>query len=104
MDAYEAGAGLYFADPHLGRDATYRAGGSDAPLPIRVVLSQPDRQAEYGGSTVMVATTVIDVQVADVPAPTAGDTVTVDADTYVVQGAPRRDEARSVWHLDTRPQ
>lgn len=50
-----------------------------------------------------VETSVFDVRVSEVEEPEAGDTLTVDGATFVVQGEPVRDRERLVWTLDVRP-
>ena len=48
-------------------------------------------------------TTVVDVRVADLPAPRAGDVIVIGADSHVIQGEPLRDRERLIWTLDLRP-
>jgi hypothetical protein len=59
--------------------------------------------AGFGEVRLHVATSMFDVPVSEVPEPTAGDTLTLDGETFVVQVEPTRDRERLVWTLDTRP-
>ncbi len=93
-----------FADPNLGSDAVYCAGGGEPGIPVRVILRRPDRVGEFGETRIVAETLRIDVRVSDVAAPGEGDTVEVDGTVYVVQGAPIRDAERLVWTIEARPQ
>jgi len=103
MNAYAAGVDLYFQDPHLGRAALYRAGGTGYPIEIRVVESRPDAEVTFGAVRASVATAVFDIRLSEIADPRPGDTIHLGSDVYVVQGAPKRDDDRMVWRLDTHP-
>ena len=92
-----------FADPHLARDATWRAGGTGPPAAVRIVLRQPDRIGSFGGTRLLADTTVVEVRTVEVPALTTDDTVEIDGDVYRVQGEPVRDSERLVWTAELRP-
>ena len=101
-----ASAGLVdrlFADPNLGRDATYGPADGD-PFPVRVIARRADAIAEFGDARLWSETTRFDVRVRDVAAPRPGDRLVIDAATYIVQGEPVRDRERLVWTLDVRPE
>ena len=103
MTVIAAAIDTLFADSHLARDAPYRPGGQGEGVQVRVVARQPDQVIGFGETRVHVATSVFDVRVSEVAEPKAGDTLTVDGETFVVQGEPTRDRERLVWTLDTRP-
>jgi len=92
-----------FADPNLGVDAVYRAGGADPAVPVRVILRRPDRVGAFGDARIVAETTVFDLRVAEVATPAEGDTLEVSGATYVVQGEPLRDAERLVWSIEARP-
>lgn len=92
-----------FADPNLGVDAVYRAGGGGPGLPIRVIVRQPDRIGTFGETRIAAATTTVDVRVAEVATPAAGDIVEVDGTVYMIQGEPIRDAACLLWTAELRP-
>ena len=92
-----------FADPHLARDAAWRAGGTAPPATVRIVLRQPDRIGGFGETRLLADTTVVEVRTVEVPVLAAGDTVEVDGDLYQVQGEPVRDSERLVWTAELRP-
>ena len=93
-----------FADPHLARDAAWRAGGTGQPAAVRIVLRQPDRIGGFGETRLLADTTVVEVRTSEVPVLAAGDTVEVDGDLYRVQGEPVRDSERLVWTGELRPE
>jgi len=103
IDVLEAAVDDLFADPNLARDAVWRPGGIGDGIPVRVITRRPDREVEFGDIAVHTATAVFEVRVAEVPAPAAGDTITLDGETFVVQGEPLRDAERLIWSVDTTP-
>ena len=103
MNAYSAGVDLYFEDPHLGRSAEYRAGGTGPAVTIMVVEMRADAEASFGQARIVAETGVFDVRAAELAAPVSGDTITLAGRTYTVIGDPEMNEARDVWTLTTRP-
>ena len=101
---FTAAIDALFADPNLGFDAVYRAGGGDPAVPARVILRRPDRVGEFGDARIVAETTVFDVRVSDIAHPAAGDTVEMNGAVYRIQGAPLRDAERLVWTIEARPQ
>lgn len=102
--AFTTAINALFADPNLGRDAVYRAGGANPGVPVRVILRRPDRIDVFGETRIATETLVIEVRVSDVAAPADGDTIELDGAVYVVQGEPIRDAERLVWTIEARPQ
>jgi hypothetical protein len=98
-----------FADPNLARDAAWRAGGTGAPVAVRIVLRQPDRIGGFGGTRLLAATTVIEVRTVEAPELAEGDAFEIPGsgpgqagETFVVQGEPVRDGERLVWTAELR--
>ena len=91
-----------FADPNLARDAAWRAGGTGAPVTVRIVLRQPDRIGSFGETRLLTATTVIDVRTVEVAELAEGDGFEIEGETFVVQGEPVRDSERLVWTAELR--
>ena len=58
---------------------------------------------EFGAGRFVSDTTVVDVRVADLPAPRPGDLIVIVADSFTIQGEPVRDRERLIWTLDLRP-
>jgi hypothetical protein len=102
--AFAAAIDALFADPNLGIDAVYRAGGADPGVPVRVILRRPDRIDVFGETRIATETLVIEVRVSDVAAPASGDTIELDGAVYVIQGEPIRNAERLVWTIEARPQ
>ena len=92
-----------FADPNLAVDGIWRAGGTGPVVPARVIVRRPDRIAEFGGTRISAATTLIEVRVADAPTLAEGDTLEVEGTLYIVQGEPMRDSARLIWTVEIHP-
>jgi hypothetical protein len=91
-----------FADPNLARDAVWRAGGTGAPVTVRIVLRQPDRIGGFGETRLLAATTVIEVRTVEAPELAEGDVFEIDGEAFVVQGEPVRDSERLVWTVELR--
>lgn len=70
---------------------------------IRIIARAPDCITDFGASSIVRDTTVVDVRVADLPAPRPGDVIVIGADSHVIQGEPVRDRERLIWTLDLRP-
>jgi hypothetical protein len=101
MSAFASLVDALFADPNLGRPATYEPADGD-PFTVRVIARRADAITEFGEARLWSETTRFDVRVAEVANPRPGDRVVVDGETFVIQGEPQRDRERLVWTLDTR--
>ena len=102
MTAFAGLVDRLFADPNLGRDATFEPADGE-PIPVRVVARRADAITEFGGARLWSETTRFDVRVAEVANPRPGDRVAVAGEAFVVQGEPVRDRERLVWTVDVRP-
>ena len=103
MNAFMGAIDDLFANPDIARDVVWRPRGIGDGIPVRAIVRRPDRNAEFGDIAVHTATAVFEVRVSEVPAPAEGDTITLDGETFVLQGEPVRDAERLVWAIDTRP-
>ena len=101
MSAFAAAMDALAADPNIGTEATYRAGGTGAPVLLRAVRSAPDRLGDAFGTSVIQASDVLTVAIAMQPSVEAGDTFTLGADTLTVQHA-ERDAAGIAWRVFCR--
>ena len=97
-DAFAAAADSLFADPHLTVAATYQPQVGD-PVPVRVVMSQPDSDAGLFDTGVRDAAVVASLRASEVAEPREGDSLTVGSLTWRVR-ARRRDALALVWRLE----
>jgi hypothetical protein len=102
--AFTAAIDTLFADPNLGVDAIYRAGGAGEAITLRAIVRQPDRVGTYGETRIATETTIVDIRTSDIVAPVEGDTIKMSGAVYVIQGEPIRDAERLVWTLEARAQ
>jgi hypothetical protein len=102
MTAFTGLVDRLFADPNLGRDATWEPAEGE-PVSVRVVARRADAITEFGGARLWSETTRLDVRVAEVTNPRPGDRLVVDGEAFVVQGEPMRDPERLVWTVEVRP-
>jgi hypothetical protein len=103
MTAFAGLVDRLFADPNLGRDATWEPAEGE-PVSVRVVARRADAITEFGGARLWSDTTRLDIRVAEVADPRPGDRIVVDGEAFVVQGEPLRDRERLVWTIDGRPE
>jgi hypothetical protein len=102
MTAFAGLVDRLFADPNLGRDATWEPAEGE-PVSVRVAARRADAVTEFGGSRLWSETTRFDVRVAEVADPRPGDRLVINGEAFVVQGEPVRDRERLVWTIDGRP-
>ena len=102
MTAFAGLVDRLFADPNLGRDATWEPAEGD-PVPIRGVSRRADAVTEFGGARLWSETTRLDLRVAEVANPRPGDRIIIAGEAFVVQGEPVRDRERLIWTLEVRP-
>ena len=102
MTAFAFATDMMFADPNMAVDAVYRAGGTGASLPCRIILSAPDAVAEFNAGRFVVDTVIVAVRTSQVPALAIGDTLEVGGETMQVFGEPQRDPMRLVWKAQAR--
>lgn len=99
MSAFEVMIDALFSDSALARDVLYTP-VAGTPKTLRAVIKSPDRIVDVREMAIHTPTLVVDVRVSDIATPQAGDTLTIDALTYAVQGEPVRDTENLVWTLD----
>ena len=97
MTALEMALEALFADPNLGRDALWRAGGAGDGTAVRVIRKRPDQVVGFGDSRAVLPTVLIDVRRSEVPNPAAGDTVEIESETFAVIATPIGDTERLIW-------
>jgi hypothetical protein len=102
VTAFATAVDALFADPHLGRAATYMPADGD-PVPVRVITRRADAITEFGAARLWSETTRFDLRVSAVAIPRPCDRVALDAEVFVIQGEPVRDRERLVWTLEVRP-
>ena len=90
-------------------DATYAAFGIDAvyvpaggePISVRAIAKRPDTIVGFGATRIHAETGRFEVRASEIASPRPGDELTVDGETFVIQGEPeRRDPDRLVWSVD----
>lgn len=101
MTLFAAALADILADPYVGVDAEWRAGGAGPPVPVRVVRSSPDRVAAAFDAAVIQATDVITVAVADIPDLVSGDSFSIGSDVLIVTHA-ERDAIGVAWRVYCR--
>ena len=103
MTAFAGLVDRLFADPNVGRDATWEPAVGE-PVAVRVVARRADAVTEFGGGRLWSETMRLDIRVAEVANPRPGDRIVVAGEAFVVQGEPVRDRERLVWTIEVRPE
>jgi hypothetical protein len=86
----------------FGIDAVYTPAGGE-PVSVRVIARRPDTIVGFGDTRIHAETATFELRASEIASPHPDDQVTVDDQTFVVQGEPeRRDPDRLVWTLDVR--
>ncbi|OAO02711.1 head-tail joining protein [Roseovarius indicus] len=88
-------------DDVLAVDASYTPVGGQA-VAVRVIPSQGDGEMEFNGGALRVPANMFQMPVASAVSLAEGDTLLIDAVTYVVMGAPKRDARRLIWTFEAR--
>lgn len=104
MTAFAAAIDVLFADPNIGRDAIWRAGGGGAGIGVRIVFRAPDAIANFGNGRFVTQSRFLDVRISEIATLEAGDTFEIGAAIYVVEGDPLRDDDGLIWQAEVRPQ
>ena len=102
MTAIAMALDALFADPNLTVEIWHRDIEGQFTR-TRGILRRPDEITEFGAARLLSETTRIDVRVRDIPAPRPEEQILIGDETFLIQGAPRRDRERLVWTLDLQP-
>lgn len=103
MSVFAAAMDRIFTQADMAAPALWISATTSEKRPIRIILPAPDRATDFGAGRFVSDTTLVDVRVADLPAPRPGDVIVIGADSHVIQGEPLRDRERLIWTLDLRP-
>ncbi len=104
MNAIAGAIDALFADPNIGKDAIWRAGGAGAGIGVRVVFRAPDATSNFGGGRFVARTRFLDVRVSEIPGIEAGDSFEIGDETLVVHGEPIIDDDHLIWSVEVRAQ
>ncbi|KAF0228177.1 MAG: hypothetical protein FD175_2283 [Beijerinckiaceae bacterium] len=91
MSAFASAIDALFADPNIGEDALWKAGGVGAGLAVRIIRKSPDRMADFGDSRAVLPTVGIDIRRSQAATITEGDLIMIGAETFKIIGEPMGD-------------
>lgn len=103
MTVFSAAIDAIFADPNMAADAVWRPGGVSPGTALRVIAKSPDEVQDYGQSSIISPTLMVDIRVAELAAPKKGDLCVYAGQTYTVPSAPRRDRDGLIWSVALVP-
>ena len=104
MNAFAAANDILFEDENLSLAALWKAAGSGAGVPVRIVLSEPDEEMGWRETRLVVGAVIIEVRMSEATSVGKGDTFAVGSAVYVVSGDPKRDDLHLTWRAEARPQ
>jgi hypothetical protein len=88
IDAFACAIDALFADPNIGEDALWKAGGIGVGVAVRIIRKTPDRMAEFGESRAVLPTVSIDIRRSQAATINEGDLILIGAETYRIVGEP----------------
>ena len=103
MTVFSVAIDAIFGDANMAADALWLEAGIGPGVACRVIRRAPDLVTEFGQGQFRSPTTMVDVRVAEVATPAAGDRVQIGDEWFKVQGEPLRDRERLVWTLNMVP-
>ncbi len=101
IDAFSSAIDALFADPNIGEDALWMAGGVGAGVAVRIIRKSPDRMAEFGDSRAVLPTVGIDIRRSQAATIAEGDLIVIGAETFKIIGEPMGDALRLVAACET---
>ena len=103
MSVFATAMDRIFTHASMAAPALWISAHTSEERPIRIIRRAADRVTDFGAGRFVSDTMVVDVRVADLPAPRPGDLIVIGADSHMIQGEPLRDRERLIWTLDLRP-
>jgi hypothetical protein len=103
MNAFAAAMAALVADTNMAEAVTYYAGGAGPGTALRAIRTAPDAAEQAFGTSIVQATDVLSVAVADLPAVTIGDVfILADGAELTVVAEPMRDVTQTAWQVMCR--
>ena len=103
MSTFATAVAALFRDRNMAVDAMHFPSGAGPGEPCRVIVGQPDAQADFGGARLVADSVSLQLLTSEVPELAAGDEVEVGPETFRIAGEPMRDALRLVWTAEARP-
>lgn len=103
IDAFASAIDALFADPNIGEDALWKAGGVGAGVAVRIIRKSPDRMAEFGESRAVLPTVGIDIRRSQAATITEGDLILIGAESYRIIGEPMTDSLGLLFKVELAP-
>ena len=103
MNAFATAMAALVADANMAAAVTYYAGGSGPGVALRAIRTAPDATEQAFGASIVQATDVLSVAVADLPAIAIGDVfILADGAELTVISQPMRDVTQTAWQVMCR--
>jgi hypothetical protein len=98
MSAFDGAMAALLADPHLGVDALYRAGGTGSLVALRVLRTAPDRISSGFDTEIISASDILSLPIALLPDLAPGDSFAIGTELLTVSHA-TRDGSGTAWRV-----
>ena len=103
MNAFAIAMAALVADTNMAVAVTHYAGGAGPGTALRAIRTAPDATEQAFGASIVQATDVLSVAVADLPAIAIGDVfIQADATELTVVSQPMRDVTQTAWQVMCR--
>jgi hypothetical protein len=103
MNAFAAAMAALVADTNMAEAITYYAGGSGPGVALRAIRTAPDAAEFAFGQSVVQATDVLNLAVADLAQVAVGDVfLLADGSQLTVVAEPMRDNINIAWRVMCR--
>ena len=102
MTAFAAALNVLFADPNISVQIWHRDVAGRFTR-ARGILRRPDEITEFGSARLLSDTVRLDVRTAEIPDPQQDEQILIGDETFLIQGAPRRDRERLIWTIELTP-
>ena len=103
MSVFAAAMDRIFTHASMAAPALWISATTSEERPIRIIRRAPDRVTDFGAGRFVSDTMVVDVRVADLPAPRPGDLIVIGTESFAIQGEPIRDRDRLIWTVELVP-
>ena len=103
MNAFAIAMAALVADTNMAVAVTHYAGGAGRGAALRAIRTAPDAAEQAFGTSVVQATDVLSVAVADLPGVDIGDVfILADGAELTVVSQPMRDVTQTAWQVMCR--
>lgn len=103
MDPFAAALDVLFFAPGSSEAFYTPKGGSEQPVPVRVIRGQPDKAVGFGEQQVIEGTNVFEIRKSDVTEPVKGSLIRIGDVRFKLLGEAMLDVEGMTWTIGGSP-